>query len=134
MLIVHRKSHNKSHDIALMKRELIIQNPSSERFLATTRVWFRTRRPRRFSLFTSWLGGSFKFPARNFLTLGEDETTSVLPASETASALLSSPSSVSTLAAEGESATTSAPGGASDLATAESLSKVSSSTFYRIRR
>ena len=64
---------------------------------------------------------------------GEEETTSVLPASETASALLSSPSSVSTLAAEGESVTSAAPGGASDLATAESFSKVSSSTFYRVR-
>ena len=119
-------------DESLKCLQVIIQNPSSDRFLATTIVLFLTRRfLRSLSLFTSRLlmsSNEFEFPAKNLLALGEDETTSSLPASETSFALLSSsPSSVSTVAPE------SAMSIGSDLATALSLSKVSSSTFYRKR-
>ena len=127
-ILNRRKSHNKCHEIGFRG---LSQNPSSARFLAMTKVWFLIRRPRRLRSFSPFT--SFESAAINFFTFGEDETTSVLPASETASALLSSPSSVSTVAAAVESAT-SVPNGSSDLATAESFSKVSSSTFYRINK
>ena len=61
------------------------QNPSSARVGQTmTRVWFLTRRPLRRPCFTS-LPLSAAAASSPFLALGDDDTTSSLPASETSS-------------------------------------------------
>lgn len=62
------------------------QNPSSARVGQTmTRVWFLTRRPLRRPCFTSLALSAAAAASSPFLALGDDDTTSSLPASETSS-------------------------------------------------